>query len=266
MEAKRQEVTRRESSTPLARIRQRGPAAAVLMVVLWSAGCVYFGTEAPLDVATYQSETGDTRPHLIVFLRGQGGSHKSFQKEGFVSAVRRRDLPFDMVAPNAHVGYYVAESLVRRLKEDVIDPAKQGGYNRIWLVGASMGGMGALWYTRLHPGDIDGVCLISPFLGDTEIIDEIAGAGGLRNWSPGSYDPSDDWERLLWDWLKGYAENPEGRTPIYLGYGRGDRFSKAHRLLAERLPPERVFETEGGHDPETMKNLWQGFLDDGILR
>jgi pimeloyl-ACP methyl ester carboxylesterase len=236
------------------------------LLVLWSAGCAYFGTDAPLDLLTYSSETTERRPHLIIFLRGQGGSHKSFQKEGFVSAVRRRNLPFDMVAPNAHMGYYVAESLVPRLKQDVIDPAMADGYDRIWLVGASMGGMGALWYTRLHPEDIAGVYLISPFLGDPEIIDEIAGAGGMRSWSPGAYDPSEDWERLLWDWLKRYAENPEGRPPIYLGYGRDDRFGKAHRLLAEGLPQERVFRVPGGHDPETMRRLWQRFLSDNRLR
>ncbi len=242
-------------------------AMTVFLLALGLSGCAYFfGTNAPLDVLRYGPDDGGRRPHLIVFLRGRGGSHRSFEKEGFVSAVRGRGLPFDMVAPNAHVGYYVGESLVARLKTDVIDPAKAQGYRRIWLVGASMGGMGALWYMRLHPEDIDGVYVIAPFLGDPEINDEIAGAGGVRSWSPGDYDPSEDWQRLLWDWLKSDAGNPEGRMPLYLGYGQEDRFVKAHRLLAEILPPQRVYAVDGGHDPETMRRLWLRFLDDGRLR
>ena len=114
-------------------------------------------------------------------------------------------------------------------------------------------------------GDIY-ITVIAPFLGDPEIIDEIAGEGGVRNWSPGGYDPSEDWQRLLWDWLKSYADNPEGRIPLYLGYGQEDRFIKAHRLLAEILPQQRVYAVEGGHDPETMRRLWLRFLDDGRLR
>ncbi len=242
-------------------------AMTVFLWTFWLTGCAYFlGADAPLDVLRYGPDDGGRRPHLIVFLRGQGGSHRSFEKEGFVSAVRQRSLPFDMVAPNAHVGYYVAESLVSRLKTDVIDPAKAQGCRRIWLVGASMGGMGALWYTRLHPEDIDGVYVIAPFLGDAEIIGEIAEAGGVRNWSPGPYDPSEDWERLLWDWLKTDAGNPDASVPLYLGYGKEDRFVEAHRLLAAILPPERVYAVDGGHDPETMRRLWLRFLDDGRLR
>lgn len=251
--------------------RQTGNRISIVLtaslLMFWMTGCAYFlGTDAPLDVLRYTPADGKRHDNLIVFLRGRGGSHRSFEKEGFVSAVRQRGLPFDMVAPNAHVGYYVARSFVVRLKADVIDPAKAEGYRRIWLVGASMGGMGALWYMRLHPGDVDGVYAISPFLGDPEIIDEIAEAGGVRNWSPGTYDPSEDWQRLLWDWLKTDAGNPDAPIPLYLGYGKEDRFVKAHRLLAAILPPERVYTADGGHDPETMRRVWLRFLDDGRLQ
>ena len=50
-------------------------------------------------------------------------------------------LPYDMVAPNAHFGYYFGETLVNRLKVDIIDPSKVKGYENVWLVGASMGGL-----------------------------------------------------------------------------------------------------------------------------
>ncbi len=231
-------------------------AAGVLLT-----GCAWFGTDAPLKPLSYDAVKGERQPNLILFLRGRGGSHRSFAKEGFVAAVRERGLPFDMVAPNSHLGYYVAETLVPRLREDIIDPAKARGYEKIWLVGASMGGLGALMYLRAHPGDVDGVYIISPFLGYQEMVAEIAEAGGVRSWSPGEYDPGEDWERMLWDWLKGYAADRDQRPPVFLGYGTGDAYIQGQKLLAEILPPDRVFTVEGGHTPETMYRLWLGFLD-----
>ena len=118
-------------------------------------------------------------------------------------------------------------------------------------------------YTRLHPEDVTGIYLISPFLGYSGIVDEIAEAGGVRSWSPGDYDHSEDWQRMLWDWLKTVGEKPSDRPPIYLGYGVDDKFAKADRLLGEILPKDRIFETQGGHTPDVMKRVWLLFLDDG---
>ena len=63
----------------------------------------------------------------------------------------------------------------------MIDPARREGKDNIWLVGFSMGGLGSLLYLREHPEYIEGVCLIAPFLGDEEIIEEIQAAGGVRS-------------------------------------------------------------------------------------
>ena len=231
-------------------------AAGVLLT-----GCAWFGTDAPLKPLSYEAVEGERQPNLILFLRGRGGSHKSFAEEGFVAAVRERGLPFDMVAPNSHLGYYVAETLVPRLKEDIIDPAKARGYEKIWLVGASMGGLGALMYIRSHPEDIDGVYVISPFLSYEEIVAEITEAGGVRSWYPREYDPDEDWERMFWAWLKGYEADRDDWPPVYIGYGKADAYVQGQKLMADILPSNRVFAVEGGHDPETMYLLWLRFLD-----
>lgn len=237
---------------------------AVVLICLSSilvSGCSWFGTNAPLKILAYSGGEGEGQPNLIVFLRGRGGSHKSFAGEGFVDAVRGRRLPFDMVAPNLHVGYYMAKTMVTRLKTDVVDPAKAKGYEKIWLVGASMGGLGALRYLQSHPKDVDGVYIISPFLGYEETIAEISEAGGVRSWNPGEYDPEDDWERMFWSWLKEYATEQDTWPPVYLGYGKQDAYIQGQKLLAGILPPNRVFAIEGGHDPKTMYRLWLRFLD-----
>ena len=219
--------------------------------------------KAPMDVLYYAADEGSTTDNLFIFMRGIGGSHRSFEEEGLVADVRTMGLPFDMAAPNAHLGYYTGRTLLVRLKEDVIDPARRQGKDNIWLVGFSMGGLGSLLYLREHPDDVEGVCLVAPFLGDEPIIDEIQAAGGVRSWSPGEYDPDEDYQRMLWHWIKDNV--PDGfPVPIFLGYGADDRMAPGCALLAELLPKDHVVQIPGGHDYPTFKALWDRFLESRI--
>lgn len=170
-----------------------------------------------------------------------------------------------MVAPNAHFGYYKDRILEHRLTDDVIRPAKAKGYEKIWLAGVSMGGLGSILYLREHPEYIDGILLLGPYLGDESIVAEISAAGGVEKWEPGPYDGDEDWQRMIWDWLKQYCANPAGKTPIYLGLGNKDRYFAAQKLLADCLPKDRVISVDGGHDAPTFKKIWQNFLDKRIL-
>jgi|GEM_PF-228145 len=222
-------------------------------------GCTWF-TKAPMDVLYYPREDAAPQPNLFVFLRGIGGSHRSFEEEGLVTKVRAGQLPFDMVAPNSHFGYYANRTLIKRMKADVIDPARRQGRNNIWLVGFSMGGLGSLLYLREQPQDVQGVCLVAPYLGDGPVIAEIRAAGGVRAWSPGDYDPDKDYQRMLWHWIKDHVDG-DRPVPIYLGFGESDRFAPANTLLAELLPPDHVMRIPGGHDYPTFKALWNGFLE-----
>lgn len=122
-----------------------------ILMTLTISGC---STNAPLQSLYYPAEESISQENMIVFLRGRGGSHEDFSNKGFVDAIKTRKLPYDMIAPNAHFGYYMGETLVERLKVDIIDPARARGYEKIWLVGASMGGLGALIYSRYHPEDV----------------------------------------------------------------------------------------------------------------
>ena len=218
-------------------------------------------TNAPLKTLYYKTEENVSQKNMIIFFRGRGGSHEDFASEGLINDVKTRNLPYDMAAPNAHFGYYFGETLVSRLKADIIEPARAKGYETFWLVGFSMGGLGALMYTRQHPEDVEGVCVISPFLGYDEFISEIADAGGVRKWDPGEYDPENDWQRMLWHWLKQRTVGEHPLPRLYLGYGTDDSFATANGLLGDLLPPAHVFTTSGGHTPKTMKKLWHIFLN-----
>jgi pimeloyl-ACP methyl ester carboxylesterase len=171
-----------------------------------------------------------------------------------------------MIAPNAHPGYYFGETLVPRLKADIIEPASAKGYETFWLIGFSMGGLGALMYAREHPEDVAGVCVISPFLGYDKIVREISDAGGVRQWDPGEYNPDKDWQRMFWHWLKKGAEGEHAFPRLYLGYGAEDSFATAHGLLADLLPRDHVFIVSGGHTPKTMKKVWHIFLEKDVLK
>ncbi len=230
-------------------------------IVLLFSGCGHFAGQ-PLEVLSY---VGDTTSHknLFVFVRGLGGSHRTFAEEGMVDVTWQRGIDFDMVAPNSHFAYYSERTLIERLRQDVILPAQKNGYTKIWLIGPSMGGLGSLLYIKEYPEDIDGVCLLSPFLGDDAIIDEITTQGGLSSWTPGAYSPEEEWQRMLWHWLQ--TEVAKGNTPpIFLAYGNDDMYLKAQLLLSTILPKDRVTSRNGGHDYATFKALWLSFLDEDI--
>ncbi|EAT15302.1 alpha/beta fold hydrolase [Desulfuromonas acetoxidans] len=220
-------------------------------------------TRIPLPLLTYTQP--QQNPNLLVILRGIGGSAEDFERLGAIAAVRQRNLPFDVVVPDAHFGYYKKQTLVDRLYEDVIQPARQQGYQHIWLAGFSMGGLGSLIYVREHPEDIDGILLITPFLGWDGIIHEIKDAGGVSVWQPGTFDPADDWQRMVWSWIKEYQHAlPLGppSPPIYLGYGQDDSIAdEGPPLLATVLPPCNSFHIPGGHDYEVMLTIFRRHLD-----
>jgi hypothetical protein len=89
------------------------------------------------------------------------------------------------------------------------------------------------------------------------LIDEIARAPGLQNWQPGECLDSDA-ERQVWRYLK--TRGPDA-APLYLGFGRQDRFAAGLELLARNLPPDSVNVIDGGHDWRTWTRLWENFLD-----
>lgn len=225
------------------------------LATLFLAGCLRPAT-APLAALTYGDMHAHQHKNLLVLLRGMGSNHEIFAREGIIDEIRRRQLPFDIVAPDLHFGYYRAQNLEERLKADIIDPYRRQGYEHIWLAGFSMGGLGSLFYLRSYPEDVDGALLISPFIGWDRIIDEIEAAGGVGQWRKTGND-TDDWQRLLWTWIKAYAADPDAYPPVFLGYGaEDDTVDGGPRLLATVLPAERVLVIPGEHDIPTFKTIF----------
>lgn len=208
-------------------------------------------TEVPLPAI--KSETAEHRKDsLVIMLPGRGDRAGTFISHGFQQAGER--WGFDTVAVDAHFGYYRDRSLLPRLHEDIVLPARAAGYKNVWLLGISMGGYGSLLYASQHPDLIDGVILLAPFLGSRSALDEIRDSGGLSKWSKSSSELQDH-EIAVWIWLQNATDQPES-TPILLGYGLSDPMAEAYDFLTETLDPSSVYTLEGGHKWTTWGPLW----------
>lgn len=196
---------------------------------------------------------------LVVFLQGRGDTPEHFVRNEFPEKLHAAGSRCVTMGVDAHMGYYMERTIGDRLREDVIAPAKAEGFEEIWLVGISVGGFGSLLYTKDHPGEIAGIVALSPFLGDKTLIGEIKAAGGPDSWQPQETPKMKDFI-AFWDWLKGYHAPDADHPPLFLAYGRGDRFAEANDMVAEMLPADHVFHVQGGHTWRTWRRAWDAFL------
>lgn len=197
---------------------------------------------------------------LVVMLPGFGDSDHDFARHGFIDEIRARHLSVDTVSANSKVGYYARGMLAERMDRDIMAP-NTAGYEQVWMVGVSMGGMGALLTTQRHP-EVVGVVLIAPFLGESDLITEIITAGGLAAWKAPpkvAVQNGDNYQRDTWRWLQGAVRAPS--PALYMLSGDRDPGMRAHRTLSSNLPPERVFHDPGDHDWGPWKRLWIDFLN-----
>ena len=230
----------------------------LLPAVLLAAGC-YRPKPATAPLRTVPLEEGASFAHcLVVFLPGRGDQPEDYARHGFSEALKNAGSQCSMVAVDAHLGYYAEHSVATRLHEDVIAPARAKGQD-VWLVGISLGGLGSLSYTREHPENVKGVIVLSPYLGDDDVIREVTQAGGLAAWNP-QPPPGEEGFRRLWLFLKEYAAPTSTLPPLWLGYSRGERLAGPDGLLAKVLPADHVLLADGGHRWATWTKLWDQFL------
>ena len=245
---------------------RRSLSAALVALALGCAACLRVRPATmPMAARALGSSSAESGRCLVLFLPGRRDSFGDYERRGFPEMASRAGVVAEYVEADAHFGYYQARTISGRLHEDVVVPALARGVERIWIVGISMGGLGAILYAREHPDAIRGAIALAPFLGEEE-PKLVASAGGLRSYTMGPPRAGDDYERELWGWLKRYAEQGADRPPIWLGLGTEDELAPADRLLADALPPGRMFAETGGHDWKTWTRLWRDVLDAGILQ
>ena len=221
------------------------------------AGCAWmYPTAVPLRTEVSLASPGQRAPILLVLLPGRGDSAADFARHGFIDDVRSSGLAVDVIAADAHFGYYVRQTIVDRVWTDIVEPARRAGYRHIWLGGMSMGGIGSIVNARAHPDAYERLFLLAPYLGPKDLLQQIEAAGGPARWTP--TDLSDPYQRV-WQWLKQYADPSAvpGLPEIILGFGKDDKLVRGLRVLTPLLPADHVHEIEGKHDWVTWRRVWQ---------
>ena len=246
------------------RLARLARLASTLWIAAVLSGCALLPRAATVPMRiVLEPASCATRPDtLLVVLPGAYSVPEEFVREGFVAAVRERQLALDVWLPDAHLGYYRNRTILERLLADVVAPARAQGYRHIWLLGISLGGFGALALAQSPGVDVDGIVVLAPYLGEPRVIEAVAAEGGLRQWRAPDItaDLSGDPDFAVWRWLKGYAQSPSQRPPLLLGYGLDDRLARNAALLGAALPPDHVLTLPGGHDWPAWTPLWRQAL------
>jgi hypothetical protein len=232
----------------------------IALAFLGLAGCFTIGdAERPIFVETIKAPAAGAQRTAIIVLPGFGTDAKEMRERGVAQAIHDAWPEADVILASATFDYYRKGRLVERLRDEVVGPVVKAGYQRIWLAGASLGGMGALLYEQAHPGELTGIVLFAPFLGDRRLLQEIADAGGPRAWQPGELPAevnSENYQRQVWKMVKGWAGEPRRARRVWLACGVEDRLIHGARLMAAALPQDRFVELPGGH-------TWAAWLNGG---
>jgi pimeloyl-ACP methyl ester carboxylesterase len=234
--------------------------AFTLLFVLGAASCKASGVPA-LTSTKHPAIEGKSSKTLVLMFPGVGDDGETYVDHGFVQRLQATRA-VDVVTVDSYCQAFGSRKLLARVEQDVLAPARQQGYEQIWIVGISVGGTGALLTARHFENDIDGLVLFAPYLGHARVIGSIVAHGGIRKWKPPAGNTG--WTVDLWRWLQGYTRG-ERRPTIYLAAGTNDIWARAHRVLAEVVPPEQVFSRPGGHAWKVWSPMWTSLLDAGAI-
>ena len=191
----------------------------------------------------------------MIWLPGAYNTAEDFVRAGFAAAVSSRGLALDLEFLDPELRYLGDRGVLEELRTTVISPLRAAGV-MVWLAGISLGGSLALDFAASYEGDLAGLCLLAPYPGNRMLIQEIERAPGLSNWQAGALAETDA-ERRIWRYIKTRVDSAK----LFLGYGKGDRFSAAHEMLAATLPADWVEVVAGGHEWGPWLKLWENFLD-----
>ena len=203
------------------------------------------------------AQPGNVADTRVLLLPAAYTGPEDFLRAGFVSAVQERQLPIDLVLVDVNLQHLTDRTILRRLRHELVLPARALGCRSIWMCGVSLGGFIGLAYAERYTPEINGLCLLAPYLGNHIVLGEIERANGLASWQPGEL-PQDDDERRVWQFIKSHAQSS---VALHLGFGNEDRFAHSHRMMAAALNPADVSVVPGGHDWSAWSRLWTQFLD-----
>jgi pimeloyl-ACP methyl ester carboxylesterase len=222
----------------------------LLLCIAIVSGCYRIGD--PFEPIPTLLVSAPSKPRrLVVVLPGRADDVADLQKSGIAQAVQSAWPDADVVLTGLALGYYMQGRAAQRLHDEVITSARSRGYAQVWLVGASLGGMGAVLYDRAYPNEVSGMVLLAPYLGEKPLLSDIAAAGGVAAWQPPPKPATinaDNFQQELWRHLQTWSRNPAAARNVWLACGKADRLRDTVPLLAPLLPAGHVLLPEGGHE------------------
>lgn len=237
--------------------------AVLLASALVLHGC-YFARSPIRPIPALHLRGAERSACLVILVPGLMDGPDSFVEHGLAREVVTR-TGCEAVAVDLTYRYYFGAEAGAVLWEDVLAPAVARGYREIWLVGTSMGSLGAVLLAREHPELVDGIVMLSPFLGLEEEVAAIERAGGLAAWRPPGDLPetiSDaTFTTFVWSWLRGYVDDPDAMPELFVGWAEGERLDPTSRVLAGALPEGRAISQRGTHGWATWGPLFARILE-----
>lgn len=223
-----------------------------LFLPLLLAGCFNLGDRLePIPFEAVEGSGDADRKTLVIVLPGRADNVEVMREFGVAQAIQAGWPEVDVWLTSATLAYYTDGGLPERVRERFIEPARAQGYERLVLVGASMGGMGSLVIDEAHPGVFEHVVLMAPYLGRKRVMREVEAAGGIHSWQPGPkpevVDRSNFDRELLWRQIANYADDPALRQRVWLAYGEEDRLAATVPVIAPALEPAQILPRPGGH-------------------
>jgi len=98
----------------------------------------------PIPTRSLPALTDTARAPLVVVLPGRRDNVGVLSDNGVAEAIQAAWPEAEVVLTSTTLDYYLDGGMERRLHEQVVQPALAGGDRPLYLVGASMGGLGVL--------------------------------------------------------------------------------------------------------------------------
>ncbi|MEO7050728.1 MAG: alpha/beta hydrolase-fold protein [Rhodanobacter sp.] len=232
--------------------------AGLLLLALGALGACAAGGDVTRPIPTQLIHAPQTAHRVVVMLPGRGDDLAGLQRQHVAQLIQQAWPDADVILTGLTMPWYRAGLAPVRLHDEVIAPLQARGQRQVWLAGISLGGLGSLLYDQAYPRQVDGMLLLSPYLGEAAIQREIRAAGGLSAWQAGPAQAigPDTFQRELWRYLKHWSDDPARARTVWLAYGASERFRDAIELMSPELPAGHVFMLPGHHD----WTLWQRAL------
>ncbi|MEO8998267.1 MAG: alpha/beta hydrolase [Rhodanobacter sp.] len=226
------------------------------------AGCAA-GGDVTKPVPTTFIAAPQSAHRLVVMLPGRGDSLQSLTDTGIAGIIQQSWPDADVLLTGLTMPFYRQGRSAQRLHDEVIEPARRKAYRQVWLAGISLGGMGVLLYDRDYPDQIDGLLLLSPYLGEDAIHQQIRQAGGLAAWQAGPAQPigPDTFQHELWRSLQGWSQRPQRTRTTWLAYGADEPFRQPIELMRPLLPADHVIMLPGKHNWKLWKPAMRALLE-----